>query len=804
MAKRLYSIAHIPVGILEPDGEVLVGAGWQELCVNFHRVHPDTAERCRQSDQYIKEHLDVSAPLEYRCRNGLWDFALPVLLDGRHIATLFLGQFRLEGETPDREFFRRQAEEFGFPQEEYLAALDKLPAFTRARIHEMMGYYHQLLGMLVAGGAARWKQKHQREALRQSEQRLSLAVEAANAGIWDWNPKSGEVYFSPRYYTMLGYAPNEFPASFPNWADRVHPEDIARCRRILREHFERKKSRFEMEFRMRTKDGDWRWILARGNVVETDGQGEAVRMAGTHVDITQRKQVENALRESRQRLQTVIAHAPLILWAIDRDGVFQFSEGSGLEQLGLQPGELVGRSLFEVYADRLDVCELTREVLDGKPVHGRCQDGGHQFEVHYSPLTDDQQGVAGAIGVALDISERVRAEQEREQLQSQLRQMQKMEAIGQLAGGIAHDFNNILQAISGYTQLTLSSIYEENPARDNLLEIENATGRAISLVRQLLTFSRQQTTKLSLQDLNEIVRSQAGMLRRLLGEDIELHVQTGRHLPMVRVAAGQIEQILTNLCINARDAMPDGGRLEICSGLSEFENAYCRTHPWARPGRYVWLQVTDSGAGMTEEIREHVFEPFFTTKPTGKGTGLGLSMVYGIVQQHHGLIQVQSAPGEGSEFTIYLPPSKESATYENDLVRREVANGQNELVLLAEDDEAVRKLTVTYLAKAGYRVLQAVDGQDAVEQFQAQPDQIALAILDIVMPRCGGVDAMQAIREQRPDMPVLFCSGYSKDTLPGSCLPPNCQLLPKPYLPTELLSAVQGLLRLGSRTASQE
>jgi signal transduction histidine kinase/CheY-like chemotaxis protein len=407
--------------------------------------------------------------------------------------------------------------------------------------------------------------------------------------------------------------------------------------------------------------------------------------------------------------------------------------------------------------------------------------------------------VQSALLVALLVTliQRKRAETERTRLQEELRQAQKMEAVGQLAGGIAHDFNNLLQAILGFADMALAGLKPgEQPHRD-LLEVRKAAERAALLTRQLLAFSRRQLLQPSEIEVNQLISDFSKMLRRLIGEHIEYSFIPSPEPLWILADRAMLEQVLLNLAVNARDAMQDGGRLQIRTRRISFNEAFCATQSWARPGRFVEIAVKDTGCGMPPQVLERVFEPFFTTKEQGKGTGLGLAMVYGIIKQHDGLIQVTSHVGRGTEFKLYLPRLEERLLTATEPVREKAPappppRAGTRTILLAEDEEMVRELAVRYLTDHGYRVLAARDGDEAVRLLEESGDSVDLCILDVLMPGRSGLQVVEYLRRVRPEMRILLSSGYSEGTLPE--LGDRLHLIEKPYTPQALLEQVSRML----------
>ena len=408
--------------------------------------------------------------------------------------------------------------------------------------------------------------------------------------------------------------------------------------------------------------------------------------------------------------------------------------------------------------------------------------------------SEDADALSTLMHKMWEILARQETERERKSLEEQFHQAQKMESIGQLAGGVAHDFNNILQAIVGYGGLLLERLPESDKTHDFAEQIVQSAERAAALTRQLLAFSRRQILEMEDLDLNEVVHGLTKMIRRIIGEDVEIKVMEGRPLGIVHADRGQMEQVLLNLCVNARDAMPEGGILTIETENVAMNSEYGETHAWATPGRYVLLSVTDTGCGMDAQTQARIFEPFFTTKEVGKGTGLGLATVYGIVRQHQGMIQVYSEVGKGTLFKVYLPSCEHAAsTVETNFVPR--SKGGAETILVAEDDETLRKLAARILESAGYTVLLATDGSEALDVFEKHAVKIDLVVLDVVMPKMGGKAVYDALRRQHPRLRFLFSSGYSTSAIhTGFVLKEGIELIQKPYAPDALLRKVREVL----------
>ncbi|MBI5095627.1 MAG: PAS domain S-box protein, partial [Candidatus Hydrogenedentes bacterium] len=606
------------------------------------------------------------------------------------------------------------------------------------------------------------ERKRAEDELRTSREQLSLAIEGSGVGLWDWMVKDGLTIINDRGAQMLGYALNELsPLSDERWEALCHPDDLKASRAALKKHFARETPYFEFEERLRHKDGRWVWVLDRGRVMEWDEEGRPARMTGTHLDITERKRSE----QEYQRLISAIEQASEAVVITDVDAVIQYVNPAFERITGYTREEALGANPRILKSGKHDAAfyqEMWRTLSRGETWTGRVvnkrKDGSlYTDEGTLSPVRDASGQTVNYVAVKRDVTREIT-------LEEQLYQSQRMEAIGQLAGGVAHDFNNLLQSILGYTDLILDDADLADRHRAELGEVHSAARRAAELTRQILAFSRRQVLQLSDLDLNEVVSGLVRMLRRTLREDISLDIIPGYRLGTVHADRGQLEQVLLNLCINAQDAMPQGGKISVETQNVVIDGEYCRDHSWAVEGRYVLLSVTDNGSGMDAETQHKIFEPFFTTKDVGKGTGLGLAMVYGIVKQHSGMIQVYSEINRGTMFKIYLPIVERPASAVGVRLAGPAPGGR-ETILLAEDDDNVRALATRILSDAGYTVLAARDGADALRVYGEHAAQVRLAILDIVMPGMGGREVQRVISEKNPQMRFLFSSGYSENAV---------------------------------------
>ncbi len=560
----------------------------------------------------------------------------------------------------------------------------------------------------------------------------------------------------------------------------------------------RKNRRYtNQEMCYRRKDGSLLWVL-QNVALGKDEQGHEVS-EGTVVDITPRKLAEMEIASWKKRYETAVLASGQILF--DWDPVSRYvTFGGALEEvLGYSPDEFVGTT--EKWRGLIHPDDLERYVRNMKQAmeskepyeleyQVRGSDGEYRMMREQGQLVLDEEGnVAQMVGFITDVSER-------RMLEQQFRQAQKMEAVGRLAGGVAHDFNNLLTVITGYSELLLNSTsLERNSLREQTEQIRAAADRAASLTRQLLAFSRQQMLQPRNLNLNTVVSNLDKMLRRLIGEDIEVRTLLAEDLGAVEVDPGQIEQVLMNLVVNARDAMPRGGRLTLETANVRLDEAYRTQHSYVVPGNYVRLTVSDTGVGMDAEVRARIFEPFFTTKEVGKGTGLGLSTVYGIVKQSGGYIEVYSERGCGASFKIHFPQVAATADGADRKAQAAAANKGSETILLAEDDEQLRELATLVLTSRGYRVFSAANIEEVDAICKRERGKIDLLVTDVVMPRVSGTEIANRVAQRRPGIRILYMSGYTADaTVHHGVLEQGVAFLQKPFTPATLAAKVREVL----------
>jgi PAS domain S-box-containing protein len=607
---------------------------------------------------------------------------------------------------------------------------------------------------------------------------FDLILDVTTEGHWDWNLKNDRAYLSPRYCELVGYSPDDTVFDSHFFKTIIHPDDRDHVFKIIEEHLRGKSETSVLEYRMVSKNGTIRWIEGRGKIVEYDEQGVPARMVGTITDITKRKHSEELLEESQELLFNLTYLVPGVVY-----------------QYQLYPD---GRSAFPYSSQGMnDIYEVTPEEVreDATPVFGRLHpdDYDHvsslimesartlqtffcEFRVilprqglrwRWSQAQPKRMSDGGTLwhGIISDITDRKNAEENEVLLQNQLQQAQKMESIGRLAGGVAHDFNNMLTIIIGHSELGLSRLDPNHPVRDDFIEIRRTVQRSADLTRQLLAFARKQTIAPKVLDLNETISGMLKMLQRLIGEDINLIWNPELNLWPVKADATQINQVLANLCVNSRDAIPDIGVITISTGNIHTDESYKTPFLEMVPGKYVKFSVSDSGAGMDKETLAHIFEPFYTTKEQGKGTGLGLATVYGAVKQNCGYIDVNSEPGAGTTFTIYLPRHEgKSKQVLNDAEAELVPSGR-ETILLVEDELAILNIVTMILTKQGYNVLAANTPGEALKISREYSGEINLLMTDVVMPEMNGRDLAKKLLSLYPGIKRLFMSGYTSDVI---------------------------------------
>ncbi len=628
------------------------------------------------------------------------------------------------------------------------------------------------------------ERKRAEQVLRENQRKLftltsnfpGMAYRCANDDNWTME------FVSEGCFPLTGYHPADLVANRTvTWEEIINPEDRQAIRRDVHEALAHRRP-FEFTYRIRTASGTQKWVWERGVGVFAPA-GRLLALEGFIADISERRKAEEALRQSEERYRLALQATQEIMydWDVPNDAFFWNPNLTGV--LGYAPHEMrsLEQCMSQVHPE--DVARVRREVaaalgygeVFSSEYRQRRKSGEFAILLNRGLILRGPDGTATRmVGAISDLTAS-------KQLQDQLRQVQKIEAVGRLAGGIAHDFNNLLTALLGSTELLQRRLADDNLAQQELATIHRTARRAADFTHGLLAFARRQVLEPVNLDLNGFISEALPMLRRMIPENIQIDFRGGDVLAAVRADRGQLTQIVMNLCANARDAMPDGGTITVSTHNVTADTAFAESHPGSKPGRYVGLVVADSGSGIERQDLDHIFEPFFTTKERGKGTGLGLSTVYGIVKQHGGYIYADSRPGAGATFSVYLPAI--AAPGELPEVSAEgIARGGRETILVVEDEAEVRQILVQALTGFGYRVYEAADGVDALSLLRSENGRIELVLTDVVMPRMGGMELCQAARAITPGVRFLFSSGYTEDSVHvGFVKKEGIFFLAKPY-----------------------
>ncbi len=626
------------------------------------------------------------------------------------------------------------------------------------------------------------------KALRRSEARLAEAQRIARMGHWAWNIGENTLFWSDEIHRLFGFEAGAFEGTYEAFLEAVHPDDREGVERAVDEALAGRKP-YAIDHRIVRPDGTERVVHEQGRVFRDEG-GKPHRMVGTVQDVTETWRAEETRKVQWARFLAIFENFPEFLYVSDpRTNEVLFTNRRLEEAIG---ESAVGKKCYEVLQGFTDPCPFcTNEIILSERKPYVWEQFNENLKRHF--LVTDQiiqwpDGRDVRFEVAVDITDR-------KTLEERLLQAQKMEAVGQLAGGVAHDFNNLLTAILGHAERAHRKTVPEDPLRVEVEQIRKAGQIAASLTRQLLAFSHRQTMDLRVLDLHEVVENIAIMLERLLGDDIVLETRTAGDSRLVKADPAQMEQVLINLAVNARDAMPEGGSLLAETSLTELDEAEASRRPGMEAGSYVVLSVTDTGVGMDDQVRSRLFEPFFTTKEAGKGTGLGLSTVYGVVRQLGGHVEVYSEPGHGSTFRVYLPRVEADAGEKTAVASPSEGPGGVETILLAEDEDVVREMTRLELQDLGYTVLEAEGGLEALDRARACAETIDLLITDIMMPGMGGAELFEKLVCDRPDLRAVFISGFPEATvLQTDGLPEGSVYLEKPFTTESLAKAVRETL----------
>lgn len=630
---------------------------------------------------------------------------------------------------------------------------------------------------------------HKTAELSKSEERLSLALNASKSGLWDWNIKSGEIYFDPNYFVLSGYEPDEFPHSLDEWEKRVHPDDVEQAKAAIEAYLSGTSEVYCVNFRFKTKDGSWLWILAQGKSFEFDEKGNPVRFTGTHTDISERKQIEENLIESKARFQAFYELGLVGLAITSPEKGWLNINDCLCNRLGYSEAELREMTWEQLtYPDDLAADnEQFERVLSGEI-------DGYELEKRFLTRSGTilfttlvvrcarkpDRSVNFIVAMVQDITRSKHLQEERAELENQIIQAQKLESLGVLAGGIAHDFNNILAIIMGNCSLAKKDA--EN-ADNYIPEIEKASDRAAALCRQMLAYAGKATLTQTQVNMRLLVDEMINMLKATIPQNTVIKPNLSHDVAFVTGDASQIRQIAMNLIINASEAIgEDQGEIQVSLSNAQITpGQYAKDYQGKEipQGEYVCLEVTDNGYGMDEETKRRIFEPFYTTKFTGRG--LGMSAVLGIITSHNGALQLYSQPGLGTTFKVYLP--SESAIVELHMENAPLSPWQGSgAILLVEDEESIRAVVVSMLETLGFTVIEACDGKEALALYQKNASDITLVITDMGLPLMDGYALFRELKKLTPELPIIISSGFG-DSVVTERIPNEeiAGLVSKPY-----------------------
>jgi PAS domain S-box-containing protein len=644
---------------------------------------------------------------------------------------------------------------------------------------------------------------------------LSLALETTSDGVWGWHVPSGEAYFSPQYYTMLGYAVNELSPGYATWLKLLHPEDIEPTKARIKEHIKNKSPSYEVEFRLRTKKGNYLWMLGRGKVLEWCDAGSPVYIVGSHVNIDSRKRAEQKLALYQKQLQKMVDEKTLELQQTST--LLEATLNAIPDVIGIQDSqhriirynnagycflnksheEVVGKRCFELIgrSEQCELCATSLSCRTKEPASVIRYDKSLDvwLDVRTYPILDKEGNITKIIEHLRDITPEKKAEVERQRLHKQLLGAQKMESLGTLAGGIAHDFNNLLMGIQGRVSLMALDQPVANVCAEHLQSIEEYIKRAADLTKQLLGFARGGKYEVKPVDINELMQTSISLFGRTR-KDIEIYTELSVAPIIVDADKRQLEQVLLNLYINGWQAMSESGSLTLQTAITTIDGS--TAYPYQiSPGDYAKITVTDTGIGMDETTRQKIFEPFFTTKAKGRGTGLGLASAYGIIKNHGGFIHVASSPGKGSTFSILLPLSL--ATPMPDEKEQVAMTKGKGTVLLVDDEQMILDVGQAMLYRLGYQVITAKGGEEAISRIQSSAELFDLVILDMIMPSLDGGKVFDHIQKVRPELAVLLSSGYTIDGQAAALMERGCKgFIQKPFTINELSRQIEQVLTI--------
>jgi signal transduction histidine kinase/CheY-like chemotaxis protein/ligand-binding sensor protein len=729
---HLYGMTDLPLGVIDDKGKILAGVGWQDICTRFHRVHPETCKNCIASDTQLSSGIVPGEFRLYKCKNNMWDVATPIVVEGRRVGNLFSGQFFFDDEEPERAFFEAQAQRYGFAEEEYLAALDRVPRRSRKLVETTMKFFS---GMAQSLSHASWSN-------------ISLARSVTEA--------------------------------------KLREEELLRLNRAL-------SARNLIDQTMIRAQDELEYAHEACDIV-VKNLGHAMVWIG----FAEQDKKKTVRPFSSAGYEDGYLATLDLTWADTERGRGPVGTAIRTGKVSICQNVLTDRA-FKPWRQQALHCGFSSAI--GLPLRADGKTFGVIAIYSKEPDAFDEQEARLLSGLAGDVSYGIcalRTREARKQAEAHFQEAQKMEAVGLLAGGIAHDFNNILAILHGCNHLLLEGLRPGHPMRAYSQQIQDSLEVGGTLTHQLLGISGNRGAQKRFLEPNSVILQMLKMLRRLLPDNIRLEKKLHRAVWSVKMGSGQLEQILLNLAVNARDAMPKGGRLVLTTRNLSVKSGRGRNAKWPSvPGHYVLLEVRDTGSGMSPQVKARLFEPFFTTKGPGRGTGLGLSTIRTIVDESGGHITVESKPGKGTDFRIYLPSGRGGAkgvVSQGNAKKNPSGHGD---ILVAEDNEALLKIIKMTLQKKGYTVF---SGHTAAEILAISGDlrkPPALLLTDVVLPDLDGPELAKHVKEKWPQIRTVYMSGY-----PGNALGPiggygSCVMLEKPFSLDHLLKTLRDVLARG-------
>lgn len=779
LCEKFTRLTQTVTAILDLEGNILVATGWRDVCTQFHRVNPDTATRCKESDTTLAKRLQSDKKYTvYRCKNGLVDVAVPIIIGENHVGNIFTGQFFFE--SPDKEYFRQQAVKFGFDEASYLEAVSRVPIVTEEQVKLTMDYLCELAE--VVGGVGlknlellKINEKLNREiedkekvekSLLTNEAQLSNAVKIAKLGYWEYDVADDLFTFNDHFYNVFRITSEQvggYTMSSAQYAERfIHPDDRSILQAETQKALESPDPHYsrQLEHRVIFPDGEIGSIVVRFFIVKDD-QGQTIKTYGANQDITERKQAEEELYFMKSVVDKITDSA---FWVV-QSGRFIYVNEAACRSLGYSHEELMKMRVSdldpnfppEAWAGHWEDLKK-RGSIKLETAH-KAKDG-NVFPVEVVATFMEYEGEEYNCSFVRNISERVKAEKEKKELLLQLGQAQKMEAIGTLAGGIAHDFNNILSVILGYADIAKDDAPPGTQFQKDLEKVLTAANRAKELVKQILAFSRQAHVERIPIKIQPLLKEGLKMLRSSIPTTISITEDIDPKSRPVLADPTQIHQILMNLCTNAYQSMEEtGGALSVALKTTFIGADDQKMLLHVTPGEYVEFTVADTGCGIGPDVIGKIFDPYFTTKEPGKGTGMGLAIIHGIITDYGGAITVESELRKGTTFHVYFPVVEKESLSE--VKSSEDIPRGNERVLFIDDEELLAQMGKIMLERLGYHVTVRHSSLEGLATFQNAPDEFDIVITDQTMPDMTGADLARQMMQIRPDVPIILCTGYS-------------------------------------------